>query len=157
MKELGYALALMITCFGCEEDPDPPEIWSDIPVVYVGARSIAPEIGAFEFNIRLGNAGDEMLIIESLTVKGDQNCSFVFEGPSNLKIGPTTASYVKGEYKPTVAGEDHVAIIITSNSVKNGVATIPVCGIGVNPGAEEPDAISCNVPPPDQPDCAAAQ
>ena len=148
-------VALLLGCLACEESLSPPEIMIDISPVYVGIRSISPDIGPLHFDLRLTNRGEQVLEIDSVIERGDQHCAFEFEGPDVNQLGQGESAFVRGWYRPQVVGEDQIALEIGSNSHIYSPLIVPVCGRGVEPDTEEEVAdISCNVPPPDQPDCA---
>lgn len=136
---------------GC--GPLPAEIGIDLSPVYVGIRSTNAELDPYQWDMQIYNRGEELLEIEDVTFRGDQNCAFDFEGPDLWTLGQEEAAFVRGYYKPTVAAEDHIAMEITSNAENYPVFVVPICGLAVEPGTEDAEDIVCEVPPADQPDC----
>ena len=139
---------------GCDTS-SPPEIGIDISPVNVGIRSTDPDLPPLHFDLQLYNRGEEVLVISSLEVRGDENCAFAFEGPDRSELGYGESAFIRGWYQPMVAAEDHIALYITSNSHVDPVLVVPVCGKGVPPGTEEATDPVCVVPAADQPDCEA--
>lgn len=154
IRFLLVVLGLLVHLFGCQEALTPAEISIDISPVYVGIRSTSPDTGPVQFDLQLINRGEEVLEIESMEVRGDQRCSFRFDGPDRMVLGENEASFIRGWYQPTVPGDDQIALEIVSNSHIDSPLIVPVCGRGVAPGTTDAGAPpSCNVPPPDQADC----
>ena len=153
------ALSLLIFSLGfcgCTEELDPPEIWIDISPVNVGARSIDLAVEPRRFDLQLTNRGEEVLVIDSIAIKGDQNCAFEFIGPDINELAQDERAFIRGWYGPTIAADDQIALEINSNCVVFPTLVVPVCGRGVPPGTEDAGPpLVCNVPPPDQPDCPA--
>jgi len=147
---MGVAL-ILLACVGCTGTP--PQISIDVSPVNVGIRSIDPELEPRHFDLQFTNRGEQTLIIESVTWRGDQNCAFDFEGPDVTELGEDDAAFVRGYYKPTVAAEDQIAMEVVSNSEEHSTLIVPICGKGVEPGTTDAEPPVCQVPPGDQPDC----
>ncbi len=143
-------------CLACVEDLSPPEIWPNISPIYVGSEAIGQDSDTDPqyFDIQLENRGEDVLEIESVYIRGDQNCAFTFEGPDKMEMNKNGSSFMRGLYQPTMVAEDHISLEINSNSHINSPLIIPICGRGILPEAQEiPPPLNCNPPPPSQPDC----
>ena len=155
MKRMLIALVVLgLSGAACEEEIAPPEIYLEVSPVNCGPRSTAADLSAYDFDIMLYNVGEETLLISEVVERGDSNCAFEFEGPDLLKLGENQATFIRGRYKPTVEGDDQIALEISSNSQVHDPLIIPVCGRGIAPGKEDDGPpLQCNVPPQDQPGC----
>jgi len=142
---------LVVACAACTATP--PQISVDVSPVNVGVRSIDPDLDPRHFDLQFTNRGEQTLIIESVTWRGDQNCAFDFEGPDVSELGEDDAAFLRGFYKPTVVGEDQIAMEVVSNSEEHATLIVPICGKGVEPGTVDAEPPVCQVPPDDQPDC----
>ena len=154
-------ILVMVVCVACDEELSEPEIWIDISPVSVGTRSISPDLDPLHFDLQFINRGEQTLEIYGFNIRGDRNCSFVFEGPDNknageekLELGENQSTFVRGWYKPRVVGEDQISLEMSSNAGNFPLLIVPICGRGVLPETVDagPGPV-CNVPPPDQPDC----
>jgi hypothetical protein len=142
---------LLLACAGCTSTP--PQISIDVSPVNVGIRSIDPDLEPRHFDLQFTNRGEQTLIIESVTWRADENCAFDFEGPDVAELGEDDAAFVRGQYQPTVAAEDQIAMEVVSNSEEYSTLIVPICGLGVEPGTVDAEPVVCQVPPDDQPDC----
>ncbi|MDJ0764028.1 MAG: hypothetical protein QNJ97_13685 [Myxococcota bacterium] len=154
MKKYVVLFALLIMA-ACEEDAlSPPEIWIDLSPVNLDVRVVDPELGPRTFDLQLTNRGEETLKIESMVVRGDQNCAFSFDGPDTLVMGENGSAFIRGYYNPIVTGEDQIALEVNSNAHNFATLVVPVCGKAVPLGTTEPiDPPICQVPPPGQSNC----
>jgi len=148
---------LFVACAGCEAQLEPPEIGIDISPVNLGIHSIAADAGLYHFDLQLTNNGEETLVLESVSYRGDQNCSFTFEGPDTMELSENESSFVRGWYEPTISGEDQIAMEVLSNASNFPKLVVPICGKAVPPGTEDAGMPVCQVPPQEQPDCPAPQ
>jgi hypothetical protein len=141
----------------CDEELAPPQIGLDVSPVICQYWPTGPDQGPYVFNIQLYNRGEATLVIDKIVVKGDQYCSFEFEGPDTKEMSEDESAYIRGYYHPALGYDiqiDQISLEVHSNSEEHGVLIIPVCGKGIPPGTEDPGPpISCNVPPSSQPDC----
>ena len=145
-------LSLVLLIAGCETTP--PEISIDISPVNCGIRSTDPDLDPYEFNLQLINLGEQTLVIEDVVYRGDQNCSFNFEGPDVTELGFEETAFIRGFWAPTVEGEDQIAMEeVSSNAENHPLLVVPICGLGVAPGTEDAEPIECQVPPEDQREC----
>ncbi|MCP4676362.1 MAG: hypothetical protein GY854_12795 [Deltaproteobacteria bacterium] len=152
MKKLAI-LIVLFACSACEEELDPPEITGAIRALWVGARSV--EDDSRSFDLQLNNMGEEVLIIESIKMRGDQNCAFEIKGPDTTELGENDAAFIRGWYHPESIAVDQIVIEITSNADNMPLFIVPICGQGIAP-EDDPksyEPMTCNIPPPDQPDC----
>lgn len=148
------SLAGLACLAACTEELRDPEIWIDISPVYVGMRSIDPQVGPVHFDLQLTNRGDKELRINRYEVHGDQHCAFTFQGPDRQALQREESAFIRGWYQPLVAADDRIALSIYSNDLTHNPLIVPVCGRGVPPGTTDggtPPA--CVVPPATQPDC----
>jgi hypothetical protein len=151
---------LFVACVGCEEELAPPEIGMDIPmteageyVANLGIHVVDSDAGPYEFNLQLVNKGEEKLVIESVSYRGDQNCSLALEGPDVMEMGENESAFLHGSYDPTILGEDQIAMEVVSNASNYPRLVVPICGKAVLPGTEDAGMPECQVPPQEQPDC----
>jgi hypothetical protein len=155
MRRIVLPLTLLVFA-ACAEELSPPRIEIDISPVNLGIHQIDPDAEHYHFDLQLINKGEQKLIIESVTYRGDQNCSFTFEGPDKMEMGKNESSFIRGWYVPTIEGEDQIEMLVVSNSDKYDNLIVPICGKAVPLGTEDPGALPvCVLPPADQPDCEA--
>ncbi|MBW2256180.1 MAG: hypothetical protein JRI25_16510 [Deltaproteobacteria bacterium] len=128
---------LVVACAACTATP--PQISVDVSPVNVGVRSIDPDLDPRHFDLQFTNRGEQ---------------TFDFEGPDVSELGEDDAAFMRGFYKPTVVGEDQIAMEVVSNSEAYPTLVVPICGKGVAPGTVDAEPPVCQVPPDDQPDCA---
>ena len=152
MRKLAVLL-LLLACSACEEELDPPEITGAIRALWVGARSTEDDPRSFD--LQLFNTGEDVLIIEKFKVRGDQNCAFEIPGPDITEISKDDSAFIRGWYDPWRIAVDQISIEITSNADNLPLFIVPICGEGIaeeaDPKSYEP--MTCNIPPPGQPDC----
>ncbi len=153
MKRI-IVLLTILAGFACDEDAlSPPEIHTELNVVYMDIRPVDADTPPYEFDLQIYNRGEETLKIESVRLRGDQYCHLTFQGPDTNEVDETGA-FIRFFYSAFPGQEDQIALEITSNSHKNPTLLIPMCGKGVYPEDDTTDqSLVCNVPPPDQPDC----
>ena len=115
------------TCF------DAPEICPSLSPIRFCARYVQTDN---VFNVLLLNKGERPLTINSIKVRGDTRCAFKnpqFSPEIGEKaIEPNDAMVVRFRYNPPAAGEDHIAIEMTSDADNLPSLLIPVCGKGVD-------------------------
>ncbi len=147
-------IVFLVLIAACQETLDPPEIGIEISPINVGIHVVDPASSPYHFDFQFTNRGQEILKIDSVVIRGDQNCAFTFQGPDQLEISEVEQSFMRGWYQPQIAAEDQIALEVTSNSHVHPTLIVPVCGRGVPPGTVDGGApLECQVPPPTQPDC----
>ncbi len=152
MKKLLLIVAVFACFAACEEESlSPPEIRPDLSPIPVGTHYT--DADPYVFNLMIQNRGEQTLVISSVVARGDQNCAFTWEGPAEAELEYNDSTFIKGTYDPSVAGEDQVALEITSNAENFPLLEIPVCGKAVAPGDDMGEDITCDLPPSDQEDC----
>jgi hypothetical protein len=154
MTRIVLAIAMLLCC-GCGEELAAPEIEPDVSPMNLGIHVIDPEAPVYQFNLQLTNIGEQKLVIDSVSYRGDQNCSFTFEGPDIFHLKANESAFVRGWYEPTIPAEDQIALIVISNAKTHGELVIPVCALAVTPETTDAEVPVCQVPPETQPDCAA--
>lgn len=125
------ALALALGCETTTPCDTPPTIRpNDSPFIICGDAS--GEDG-FEVPILLENRGCEDLKIERAEVRFDPKGSFTAPeiAVGSDTIVPDGEGFVRLRYKPEVAGEDHVWLVIVSNDPANPELRLPLCGPGM--------------------------
>ena len=166
-KVLWSILALLLA--GCGDGDDnlaPPQISVDRSPLWAGVRSIAEEAPPKVFDLQIRNIGEQTLEISKVSMRGDQNCAFSWDGPDITSVKAHDAAFVRFEYKPTVRGDDAIALSIESNSETYETLVVPICGQGAlqeevdqmneeeaDGGTTDDDTYICDVPPSDQGDC----
>ena len=159
-------LLLLVGCGERDDKLDPPQITVDRNPMWAGVRSIAEEAPPKVFNLQIRNVGEQTLEISKVSVRGDQNCAFSWDGPDITSIGKNGAAFVRFEYKPTVRSDDAIALTIESNSETHETFVVAICGQGAlqeevdrmneeetDGGTTDDDTHICDVPPEDQGDC----
>lgn len=154
MKKITAVCALLI-CFGCDEDLSPPEISIEISPIRVPDFELFPDAGPHHFDYQLLNRGDQVLKIDSVAFRGDQYCSFEFQGPDRMEVTQSEPAFIRGWYRPQGETEDKIAMEVLSNSHIHNPLIVPICGRGVHPGADAGVGFECKVPPANQPDCSS--
>jgi hypothetical protein len=152
MRRVALAF-LFVVCAGCEEEPTPPEIGIDVSPVNLGIHSTEADGGPYQFDLQLTNNGEENLVLESVTYRGDQYCSFTFEGPDVWEMSESESAFIRGWYDPTNPGEDQIAMEVVSNASNFPTLVVPICGKAVPPGTADAGVLECEVPPTGQADC----
>ncbi len=151
MRKLAVLL-ILLACLACEEDLTPPEITGAARVLWLGDFALDAEPEPFDLSIY--NTGEETLKIEKLEVRGDQYCSFTISQPDLTELGENDVAFIRGWYDPERVASDQIAIEITSNAVNLPLFIIPICGLGKTPeDTTDYEPMTCNIPPPSQPDC----
>ena len=166
MKNSSGWLLLCVALIACntEDSLGPPQIDVDVSPVWAGVRSIDEDAPAKQFDLQLRNTGGQTLKIEKVSVKGDQNCAFDWEGPDQKELGADGSAFIRMWYKPTVRDYDSISLIIESNAENFDSFVVPVCGRGalqeeidqmtdVDGGVDDDESPLCSAPPSDQPDC----
>jgi hypothetical protein len=156
MKRIASLLALLL-CIGCVEELSPPEIMIDISPVNVGIREISPDTDLYHFDLQLYNLGDKELRIDSVDYRGDQFCSFTFEGPDVWEMGKNESAFIRGWYDPVAPGEDHISMEIVSNADNYPLFVVPICGKAVPAGTTEAEFPVCQIPPAEPANCEDPQ
>jgi hypothetical protein len=148
---------LFVACAGCEAELEPPEILPDINPVYIPSLTSDPTAEPYTFDLQLTNNGEETLVIESVTYRGDQNCAFTMEteDPALWEIDQNGSTFVRWYYDRTFPHQDQIEMDVVSNASNYPTLQIAICGEVFSP-TEPTDAgvETCLLPPADQPDCA---
>lgn len=152
MKKLLLIVVVFACLAACEEESlSPPEISIDLSPVPVGTHYT--DASPYVFNLMIQNRGEQTLEISSVVSRGDQNCAFAWIGPDIAELEFNESAFLQGTYDPSSAGEDYIALEITSNAENYTVMEVPVCGKAIAPGDDPGEDITCQLPPSDQPDC----
>ena len=147
-------LFLMAGVSGCAGELAPPEIWIDYSPINLGVVGI-DEIGdAVEFHIQLTNRGDELLIIDDVSIRGDSRCSMTVNGPDLTELPNEESAFIQLTYSPPEVGDDHLALEVASNADNYSVLIVPICSRVVETVSDSDESISCIEPPADQADCS---
>jgi hypothetical protein len=152
MRRIVAAFALL-ACAGCEDELTGPEIFIDISPVNLGVHAVAPDAGAYDFDLQLTNRGDRKLVLSSVDYRGDQNCAFTFQGPDLWEMGKDESAFIRGFYEPAIAGEDQIAMEVVSNADNFPNLIVPICALAVPAGTQDAGPPVCEVPLASQPDC----
>jgi len=144
---------VLLACLGCEEEISPPEISIELSPIRVPDFELFADAGPHHFDYQLLNRGDEVLKIESVVFRGDQYCSFEFQGPDRMEVTQSEPAFIRGWYRPQGQTEDQIAMEVMSNSHIHNPLVVPICGRGVQPDADAGADFECQVPPAGQPDC----
>ncbi len=148
-----FILFGLLLAAGCAEEA-PPKIAVSLAPVNLGVHVVAPDMGAYSFNLQVINMGEETLVIDSTKIVGDTNCAFTFEGPDVDELELDQSAFLLIHYDPVVAGEDQTAIEIVSNAKNAKTLEVPMCATAVNEGDPAPPVPECEIPPADQADCS---
>ena len=139
---------------GCAEDLTPPEIWIDYSPINLGVVGLDELDGSVELHVQLTNRGDDLLVIDGVTLRADTRCSMSFNGPDLTELPNEESAFIQLSYSPTEEGDDHLSLEISSNADNYPLLVVPICSRVVSSVSDSDEAMSCTEPAADQADCA---
>lgn len=156
----GFAckISLLVTllttaCGGNESDiSEGPDLVPGLSFLQYCERLTGIEHG---YDLILYNMGSETLEIESVTIVGDDLCSFRTPITDIMTVEPGADALVRLVYIPQTAGNDQVALEVVSNDPKESTIAIPICGKAIStPEKQTGDCPPCEGASSDTKACA---